>query len=114
MDHGWEPIQIGNIVVQRLDNEHFALSADESLPTDFIDRAPIGSVLLPGRPFAWVEGPEGGSQLSSPVTGEIVEEFDVGLAEANERVLAFVHNPDADAEWGRLLSSDRCESSRGL
>jgi glycine cleavage system H protein len=33
----------------------------------------LGKIMLPGRPFAMIEGPKGMEQLVSPVSGEITE-----------------------------------------
>ena len=37
----------------------------------FVDLVVDGSVLLPGRPFAMVEGPEGQKTLASPISGTV-------------------------------------------
>jgi glycine cleavage system H protein len=59
----------------------------------FIDLpAEPGQVLLPGRPFAMVEGPNGRAILESPLQGEVV---DVNLA-----LLDAPASLDADPEGG--------------
>jgi len=57
--------------------------------------AALGDVLLPGRPFAMLEGPAGQAILASPLQGEI---SGLNLAHC-ERPAALSADPEAEAAW---------------
>ena len=66
----------GDLWVQHVsvDRYRMGISADVASALGgigFVDVPPDNSLLLPGRPFAMVEGPKGMRTLESPITGFI-------------------------------------------